>query len=360
MKNWENRILALMVVAVMLAGCVGCAKNGADKETKGQPQEDVSQENASRDDGESDMQGDGIEAENEDPFGRGEFPEPLPLPEEDLFDYEMWETEKTKISAPGGVVFDGEDLLVCDTGNHCVVRLTTDGDFVESYGELGSESGNFVTPTAILLHENEIYVLDSGNMRIQVFDTDMNYNREIWFEGSTLPSGGKYNDMAIAGDGTIYITANAAYGDGMSLFYIEAEELHAVPGGGLGFLSEQDGIVYTSDKWRFYRYSGGYGWKPGVNWIYQVDRTGLRKVCELPYMYAPADFVVREDTIYAVSTVWRKLNQFSMEAELLETMFYIEEVQTHDMYLCVQDENTFYVADTEGFLYKVFRMEGEE
>lgn len=365
MKKWEKKILALMAVTVMLAGCVGCATNGADKGTEGQPQEDVSQEdasqeNASRDDGESDMQGDSIEAENEDPFGRGEFPEPLPLPEEDLFDYEAWETEKTKISAPGGVVFDGEDLLVCDTGNHCVVRLTTDGDFVESYGELGSESGNFVTPTAILLHENEIYVLDSGNMRIQVFDTDMNYNREIWFEGSTLPSGGKYNDMAIAGDGTIYITTNAAYGDGMSLFYIEEEELHAVPGGGLGFLSEQDGIVYTSDKWRFYRDSMGYGWQPGVNWIYQVDRTGLRKVCELPYKYAPADFVVREDTIYIVSTVWGNMHQFSMEAELLETMFYIEEVQTNDMYLCVQDENTFYVADTEGFLYKVFRTEGEE
>ncbi len=40
------------------------------------------------------------------------------------------------------------------------------------------------------------------------------------------------------------------------------------------------------------------------------------------------------------------MNRFSMEADLLETMTYIEEVQTHDIYLCVHYENIFYVADT--------------
>lgn len=356
MEKGQGRVLAILLATVLVVSCVGCAAGNVKKEAEGQPQEIVQQDDVIN----QTQEGGDVAAESGDSFARGDFPEPIPLPDKEMFGYEVWEIEKTKIGSPGGVLFDGRDLLVSDIRNHCIVRLTTNGDFVESYGELGSEEGNFVTPTAILLYENEIYVLDSGNMRIQVFDTDMNYNRQIWFEGGTLPSDGKYNDMAIAGDGTIYITADAAYGDGMSLFYIEEGELNAVPGGGLGFLSEQDGIVYTSDKWRYYRDSKGYGWKPGENWIYQVDRTGLQKVCELPYMYAPADFVVREDSIYTISMVWGEMNRFSMEEDLLETMFYIEEVQAHDMYLCVQDENTFYVADTQGFLYKVFRTEGEE
>lgn len=353
MEKWKNRVLVSVLAAIILTGCMGCSANGVDKKTEGQ-----SQENVSRDDGASNMQGGGIE-DDDDPFERGEFPAPLPLPDEDSFGYEVWETEKTKISAPGGVVFDGEDLLVCDMRNHCVVRLTTDGDFVESYGELGSETGNFVTPTAILLHENEIYVLDSGNMRIQVFDTDMTYVREILFEGGELPSGRKYHDMAIAGDGTIFVAADSSYGVGTSLFYIEGGELCIVSGGVLGNLAEQDGVVYAADKWQYYRESTEYGWKSGANWVYRVERNGLQKICELPYMYTPADFVIREDTIYTVSMVWGKMNRFSMEAEILDTMFYIEEVQAHDMYMYLQDENTFYVTDTLGYLYKVFRTQGE-
>lgn len=355
MKSRQSGILLFMIAVITLTGCVGCGKRETGKEEEGRTQEVASQSG----DG-SGVQGDGVETGTDDSFAGGEFPEPVPVFVENSYGYEVWKKEKTQIRMPGGVLFDGKDLLVCDMGNHCVVRLTTNGDFVESYGELGSEEGNFVTPTAILFHENEIYVLDSGNMRIQVFDMDMNFDREIWFEGSPLPSDGKYNDMAIAGDGTIYIAADASYGEGTSLFYIEGGELCVVPGGAFGYLAEQGGMVYAADNYRYYKYEKGYGWKPGENWVYQVDRTGLERVCELPYMYAPVDFVIMNDILYTLSPVWGKMNRVSMDGEPSETMFYIEEVQSHAMYLCVQDENTFYVADTQGFLYKVFRTEGEE
>lgn len=62
-----------------------------------------------------------------------------------------------------------------------------------------------------------------------------------------------------------------------------------------------------------------------------------------------------EDEIYTLSTVWGEMNRVSMEGELLEALLLTEELQLHDMYLCMQDENTFYVADAKGYLYKVFR-----
>lgn len=355
MKSRQSRILLIVITVIMLIGCAGCGKGETGKE-EGRQSQEASAQNGNV----SGVQEEEVAAGEDVHFAHGEFPESIPFPDEWAFEYEMWEIEKTKIDGPGGVLFDGKDLLVCDMGNHRVVRLSTDGDFVASYGELGSEPGNFVAPTAILLYENEIYVLDSGNMRIQVFDTEMNYDREIWFEGSPLPSDGKYNDMAIAGDGTIFVTADASYGEGTSLFYIEGGELCVVPGGVSGYLAERDGVVYAADKYVFYRYEKGYGWKEGENWIYRVERNGLQKICELPYMYAPSDFVIGDDTVYTVSSVWGEMNRFSMEAEFLEAMFYIEEVQAHDLYLCMQNENTFYMTDTQGFIYKIFRAEGEE
>lgn len=349
MKRQGSRIMLSALAIIMTAVSVGCASKETGKEDQVPSQEDIRQ----ADDG-NDRQEDVIVTEGEDLFDRGEMPDPAPVLSEE-FDCEAWQTEKTKIGTPGGILFTGEDLLVCDMENHCVVRLTTDGEFVESYGELGSEEGNFVTPTAILLHENEIYILDSGNLRIQVFDTDMNFVREILFEGSPMPGNGKYNDMAIAGDGTIYITADKAYEDAMCLFYLEEGKLCGVQAECRGYLAEQDGVVYTADKDRHYLHTGGYGWKPGENWVYRVERTGLEEICELPYMYCVLDFVVRDDGIYALSSVWGKLSRFTMEGEALDAMFYMEEVQGNEMYLSVQDENTFYVADTEGCLYKVFR-----
>ena len=360
MEKWKNRVVVSVLVAIMLASCVGCTTNGVDKEAEGQSQENVSQENVSRDDGAGNMQGNGIEAEENNSFEHGEYPEPVLFNGECVFAHEVWRKDKTQIQNPGGILCDGESLLVCDMGNHCVVRLTTDGDFVESYGELGSEPGNFVTPTAILLYENEIYVLDSGNMRIQVFDTDMAYVRENLFEGGGLPSNGKYRDMAIAGDGTIYVAADSSYGDGMSLFYIEGGELCVVSGGVLGYLAEQDGTVYAANMYLFYRDNKGYGWKPGENWIYQVDRTGLQKICELPYMYAPADLIVWNDAIYTISTVWGQMNRISMGGELLEELLTEQEAQSVGMYLCMQDENTFYLTEPEGAIWKVFRTEEED
>lgn len=354
MKKAQSGILSVILAAAMTAGCMGCGAKETGTGDEGQPQGNV-QQNTQTDD----AQGGGSEAAQSNTAKRGEFPEPVIFDGNCVFDHEVWQKEKTQIQTPGGILFDGESLLVCDTGNHCVVRLTTDGNFVESYGELGSEDGNFVTPTAILLHENEIYVLDSGNMRIQVFDMEMNYDREILFEASPLPLDGKYIDMAIAGDGTIYVAADSAHGGGMSLTYIEGGELCVVPGGVLGYLAERDGVVYAAEKWRYYRKEKGYGWEPNENWIYRVERNGLQKVCELPYMYAPADFVVGDDVIYTISTIWGQMNRISMEGELLEELLTEREAQSWGMYVCMQDEDTFYLAEPDGFLWKVFRTQGE-
>lgn len=355
MKKVGSRILSSVLFIAMAAGCMGCAAKKTGTEDGGQAQEHV-QQNMQIDSGDG-TQGSEFEVTESSSTERGEFPDPVLFDDNCVFDHEMWQKEKTQIQTPGGILYEGESLLVCDMGNHCVVRLTTDGDFVESYGELGSEAGNFVSPTAILLYEDEIYVLDSGNARIQVFDAEMNFDREILFNMGSVPGDGKYIDMAIAGDGTVYIAVDSSYGDGMNLFYLEGEGLCAVPGGVYGYLAEHDGVVYMADMWRYYRDSKGYGWNPGENWIYQVERTGLQKICELPYMYAPADFIVEDDAVYAISTLWGQMNRISMEGELMEELLTEKAAQSRGMYVCMQDEDTFYLAEPGGFLWKVFRVE---
>lgn len=352
-KQRKGKILLALLIVSMMSECMGCAKKQSVTEE--------TQEEGPSDDlvlAEEIEEGD-LPEPWDDEEKDVKYPDPVIMTWDFAFAYETWKKEITQIKTPGGILPDGDTVLVCDTGNHCIVRLTTDGAFVESYGELGSETGNFIEPTAILLYEDEIYVLDSGNMRIQVFDTDMNFVREILFEagleeGENIPH---YADMAIAGDGTIYMTVHSdrvEYG----LFYIEENALRRIPCNYFsGYLAQQDGVVYAVNTDQYYTKVNGSGQMPGENWLYEVGKDGLKKICELPYMYAPADFVVSGEEIYTVSEVWGQMNRISMEGELLEALFYIKDVQRHDMYLSMYDEDTFYVADSEGYLYKVSRIE---
>ncbi len=64
--------------------------------------------------------------------------------------------------------------------NSRVAKIDKDGNWIKSWGEPGSGPGQFSTPHSIASDDQgNVYVADRGNRRIQVFDGDGNYLREI-------------------------------------------------------------------------------------------------------------------------------------------------------------------------------------
>lgn len=55
--------------------------------------------------------------------------------------------------------------------------------FVTAWGERGSAPGQFNDPTGVAVHDNEIFVSDARNARIQVFSLDGNFKRHCWYQG---------------------------------------------------------------------------------------------------------------------------------------------------------------------------------
>ena len=64
--------------------------------------------------------------------------------------------------------------------NSRVAKVDKDGNWLMSWGEPGSQAGQFSTPHSIAVdaHDN-IYVADRGNRRIQVFDTSGKFLRQF-------------------------------------------------------------------------------------------------------------------------------------------------------------------------------------
>src|SRR6204780_612076 len=64
--------------------------------------------------------------------------------------------------------------------NSRIAKIDKDGNWIKSWGEPGTGSGQFNTPHSIATDDmGKVYVADRGNGRIQVFDGDGKFQREI-------------------------------------------------------------------------------------------------------------------------------------------------------------------------------------
>jgi DNA-binding beta-propeller fold protein YncE len=96
-------------------------------------------------------------------------------------------------SAPNG------GFYVADTGNQRVQRFDPDRNFVSSWGGFGTEDGQFVSPTLIVVAADEsVYVLDDGRQVIQRFKPDGTFVEAIG-EGKLWPA-----SLATNAEGSIY------------------------------------------------------------------------------------------------------------------------------------------------------------
>jgi sugar lactone lactonase YvrE len=72
--------------------------------------------------------------------------------------------------------------------NSRVGKVNRDGDWLTSWGERGTAPGQFHTPHSIAVDANDrVYVADRSNRRIQVFDTEGNFQRQFTIDVPVPP-----------------------------------------------------------------------------------------------------------------------------------------------------------------------------
>ena len=89
--------------------------------------------------------------------------------------------EAARFRQPTDVAWDSQGNIYISDGyiNSRVAKFDRNGDWVKSFGEPGKGPGQFNTPHAIAIdNQDNVYVGDRGNQRVQIFDTDGTYLRE--------------------------------------------------------------------------------------------------------------------------------------------------------------------------------------
>ena len=72
-------------------------------------------------------------------------------------------------------VDDERNIYVADTGNSRIQKFNSDGEFLSSWGTNGFENGKLQSPVGIAIYENNVYVVDEKRNTIQKFDNDGNF-----------------------------------------------------------------------------------------------------------------------------------------------------------------------------------------
>ncbi len=80
-----------------------------------------------------------------------------------------------------------KNVYICDTDNHRIIMTNESLDsLLKVCGERGTGRHNFKSPCSIRCHDDKLYVLDTGNSRIQILSLDLEYLSPIDLHTSSM------------------------------------------------------------------------------------------------------------------------------------------------------------------------------
>ena len=105
---------------------------------------------------------------------------------------------------PAGIATDDADniyVISC----HKLQKFTSRGGLIKCTGKKGKKEGEFDAPRGLTLYDNEVYMCDSNNHRIQIFDLDLNFVRSIGSHGKGKGEFNQPHDVKFDTTGNMYV-----------------------------------------------------------------------------------------------------------------------------------------------------------
>lgn len=114
----------------------------------------------------------------------------------------FWQPNDVFVAPNSGDIFVAEGH--CNNPAQCearILKFTSEGEFIGSFGEMGNAPGQFMQPHALAMDSRgRLFVGDRSNNRVQIFDQEMNFI-DSWYQFSR--ASGLYidhNDMLYSAD----------------------------------------------------------------------------------------------------------------------------------------------------------------
>lgn len=113
-----------------------------------------------------------------------------------------------KFNQPSGIAYDTKTgfIYVTDTAKHQIVIINRAGEPIKTFGQRGSNDGEFNFPTYLWLDAKQrLFVTDSLNFRVQLFDQNGNYLSKFGQHGDGTGNFSRPKGIATDKFGHIYV-----------------------------------------------------------------------------------------------------------------------------------------------------------
>lgn len=154
-------------------------------------------------------------------------------------------TQQGLFFGPRAVAVTGDEIFVVDTGNERVQVFSPDGTFLRAWGGKGNGPTQFSEPVGIVIGpDGRVYVADSGNARISVFSRDgtpiMQWPVAAW-------SGQAYFEpyLAVDNNGLLYATSSAT--GSVEVYDLDGNFVTSLTSSGLENFQRPIGITQTAN-----------------------------------------------------------------------------------------------------------------
>ncbi len=270
----------------------------------------------------------------------------------------------TSITAPTGILFYNNYLYVTDLKDSSIYCIDLNGSILKKVGSLGSDRLEFKEPTAITAYDSQIYILDSGNYRIQVLTDELEYIDEIPLPYSYMYYITPYVDLAVSDSG-IYVSSGSIDKEYAKIIHIDTQHNQYYVGNELyGFLYHDTSNVYFINSGKIEKLYGLDNLNVNSNSsIYRLEGDKIYEQSIIGKSLYISDFVLLNNDLYYASYNGNAIKKINIETKSLETIidfskYYPDNKWSIHSYLDVDLNGNIYVTNREdSAIYKISKNE---
>lgn len=267
------------------------------------------------------------------------------------------------IDQPMGIAYDNGRIFICDSEENTIKIFDDEFNFLYSIGSTGNEMGCFLNPSDITILDGKAYVLDSGNNRLQIMDMEGVPVASKHLLNLSAAHNKYYSHLAVTSPSEFAFTVQDI-GESAKIYWWNGGDIESIYSPFMGSIYSEDGKIYAINLYEFTKMSIEHTVaESGENSLLIFNDGALEAETMLPYMYSTADFAVLNDQLFVLSSLWNRLDRFDLQGNYIETIaqfsFDLDKPVKYDSYMAIDQKNSkFYITVKENsMIYEVCKRE---